>query len=127
MESLHILKMVNKRDPHNPFEVWRQPITTHTQKDGWIRYKYWPIYVSLFENSEDNTVKNRKKRAADFTVVANNLAPTNVDGSTTNYPAIHIEYQSDMGQLHLVDYLMVDNIFLRLKEDGSIIKLYHLM
>jgi hypothetical protein len=115
MESLHILKMVNKRDPHNPFEVWRQPITTHTQKDGRIRYKYWPIYVRLFENSEDNTVENRKKWAADFTVVANDLAPTNVDGSTTNYPAIHIEYQSDMGQSHLVDYLTVDDVFFEIE------------
>jgi hypothetical protein len=115
MESLHILKMVNKRDPHNPFEVWRQPITTHTQKDGQIWYKYWPIYVRLFENSEDNTIENRKKWAADFTVVANDLAPTNIDGSTTKYPAIHIKYQSDMGQSHLVDYLTVDDVFFEIE------------
>jgi hypothetical protein len=115
MESLHILKMVNKRDPHNPFEVWRQPITPRTQTGGPIRYKYWPIYVRLFENIEDNTVENRKKWAADFTVVANDLAPTNVDGSTTNYPAIHIEYQSDMGQSHLVDYLTVDDVFFEIE------------
>jgi hypothetical protein len=69
----------------------------------------------LFENSEDNTIENRKKWAADFTVVANNLAPTNVDGSTMNYLAIHIDYQSDMGQSHLVDYLTVDDVFFEIK------------
>jgi hypothetical protein len=69
----------------------------------------------LFKNSEDNTIENRKKWAADFTLVANDLAPTNVDGSTTNSPAIHINYQSDMGQSHLVDYLMVDNIFFEIE------------
>jgi hypothetical protein len=51
------------------------------QDDGRVWFKYWPIYIRLFDNSDDNTPDNRKKWALDFTIVANNLAPKNADGT----------------------------------------------
>jgi hypothetical protein len=115
MKSLHIVKMVNKRDPHNPFQVWRQPLKMRPQDDGRVRYKYWPIYIRLFENSEDNTAANRRKWAKDFTKIVNDLAPTNVGGTSTQFPAIHIKYQLDMGQSHLINYLTVEDVFFEIK------------
>jgi hypothetical protein len=69
----------------------------------------------LFENSEDNTAANHQKWAKDFTKIANNLASTNVGGTSTQFPAIHIEYQLDMGQSHLIDYLTVEDIFFEIE------------
>jgi hypothetical protein len=114
-ESLHLLLTVNKRDDHNPFEYWKTQLPMRIQDDGRVRFKYWPIYVRLFDNSDDNTPDNRKKWALDFTIVANDLAPKNADGTNVRYTAVNIEYQSDMGLSHLADYLTVMDVFFEIE------------
>jgi hypothetical protein len=58
---------------------------------------------------------NCQKWAKDFTKIANDLAPTNVGDTSTQFPAIHIKYQSDMGQSHLINYLTVEDVFFKIK------------
>jgi hypothetical protein len=114
-KSLHLLLTVNKRDDHNPFEYWKMQLPMRIQDNRKVQFKYWPIYVHLFDNSNNNTSDNRKKWALDFTVVANNLAPKNADGTNIRYSPINIEYQSDMGLSHLADYLTVMDVFFEIK------------
>jgi hypothetical protein len=110
-KSLHIRAMVNKRDDHNPFAYWKQQLPIRVEDEGRIRYKYWPIYVRFFENIENNTEKNRKKWASSFVLVANDLAPHNVDGTRVRYSPVNLEYAGDMGISHLSRYLTVGDVF----------------
>jgi hypothetical protein len=114
-KSLHLLLTVNKRDDHNPFDYWKQQLPLRIQDEGRIRYKYWPLYVRFFENSENNTEKNRKKWAENFVVIANDLAPYNVDGTKVRYSSVRLEYQGDMGLTHLSKYLTVGDVFFEIE------------
>jgi hypothetical protein len=114
-ESLHLLLTVNKRDDHNPFEYWKTQLPMRIQDDGRVRFKYWPIYIRLFDNNNDNTPGNCKKWALNFTIVANDLAPKNADGTNVQYTAVNIKYQSDMGLSHLADYLTVMDVFFEIE------------
>ena len=114
-KSLHLLLMINKRDDQNPFDYWKQQLPLRIQDEGRIRYKYWPLYVRFFENSDNNTEKNRKKWATNFVVIANDLAPNNVDGTKVRYSPIRLEYQGDMGLTHLSKYLTVGDVFFEIE------------
>ena len=98
-------------------------VTNTAEDEGRIRYKYWPLYVRLFENIDNNTKKNRKKWASNFVLVANDLAPHNVDGTKVRYTPVHLEYHGDMGSDHLFRYLTVGDVFLEIERrwiDGQV-------
>jgi len=114
-KQVRVLQVVNKRDTHDPFGYWRDQLKVRPQDNGEIRFRYWPVYLRWFENIDDNTPENRELWGRDFTVVVNDLAPKNVDGTSVRWP-IQVEYQKDMGRSHLVDYLTVPDCFVEIEQ-----------
>ena len=48
-------------------------------------------------------------------LIANNLAPNNVDGTKVRYSPVCLEYQGDMGLTHLSKYLTVGDVFFEIE------------
>ena len=113
-KQVRLLQVVNKRDTHDPFNYWRDQLPARPQDNGDIRFRYWPLYLRWFENIEDNTPENREIWGRDFTVIVNDLATKNADGTSVKWP-IQVEYQKDMGRTNLVDYLTVPDCFVEIE------------